>query len=108
MTYNFENMESLGYCPTDKERKTLTDFFGEPSCKTDFWYKIFDLYSIPILTTLVALILLAFSFNENIINEIPSQGYRLFAFSLLFFILVYLIDRIVTNWRKDNKICRYT
>lgn len=101
-------LQFSGYAPSDKEQKVLHDFFGEPSCKRDFWHKFFDLYALPIISTLIALILLAFFFSEQVTAEIPSIGYRVFAFGILFFILVFLADRIVTNWRQDNKICRYT
>ena len=41
-------------------------------------------------------------FDELLAPAIPDPGYRYMAIVILFFIVIYLFDRIIEAWRSNN------
>jgi hypothetical protein len=56
------------------------------------------------MSTIFFIVFTQQSVSDLIQPFIPSPSYRYAAIVLLFFIVTYLFDRFIENWREDNRV----
>jgi hypothetical protein len=56
------------------------------------------------MSTIFFIVFTQQSVNELIGTYVPNPSYRYIAIILLFFIVTYLFDRFVENWRLENQV----
>lgn len=75
-----------------------------PKCDLSTWEKIFDLYALPILVTLVAVIyLIILSSSSYLHMDVRRKPIPILIASLIMLFSVYVIDRGIEEWRNDHR-----
>ena len=65
-------------------------------------HRVVDWLVLPFFAFVFFLILSSPDLDRAWSKYIPQPGYRWLAKGLLFFIIIYILDRAITQWRIDN------
>jgi len=90
--------------PTDKDKNVLTLIFGEKTCVDDPLTKIFWYVGLAVAAAIVFLVLNCSYFN-SCLDLYPDPQIQLALKVGLFFILIFILDFLFLNWRKQTPLC---
>lgn len=74
-----------------------------PNCHLSTWEKFIDLYILPIIITLIGVLL--YIFGPLLNKKVEPVALTNWFLVIIFFFIVYLIDRILDYWRYNLFIC---
>ena len=90
---------------TEEQLNLLKIALGEKKCNQSNLDKSINYLALAIILTLIFILLLLPGIDNILACLIPDFCQRFLFKVLLFFLLVYLFDRIITEWRNDQVFC---
>jgi|AntRauTorckE6833_2_1112554.scaffolds.fasta_scaffold129900_1 hypothetical protein len=91
--------------PTEQQQ-LLTFAFGQPTCTDNGFVRLADILTVPVVATLLFILFYIQPVDEMFRTLLPDYGARLAFKSILFFVLILLLDRMVSSWRDDVEYCQ--
>lgn len=83
-----------------KERMALVD-----RCVNNFSERMFYFFMLAAGATVMFVVLTQQVVDDLLAEVIEDPGYRYMTIVIIFFITVYLLDRLIEGWRLQNHIC---
>lgn len=97
-----------GLSSTLYERETFHDLLGqETTCTNSVMARSVEFFSLAFMVTLVFLFFQIPAVEDWLTCYVPDYYYRLFTKALLFFVIVYILDRISIFIRDEIDICDF-
>jgi hypothetical protein len=96
-----------GTAASFSEQAAFHELFGETTCTSSVIARSVEFFSLAFMATLIFIILQLPPVEAYFVTYIPDYEYRFVAKSLLFFVLIYIIDRIAIFIRDEINICRF-
>jgi len=75
------------------------------SCATGISERMFYFFMLAIGATVFFVVFTQEAVDELLAEAIPDSRYRYMTIVILFFLSVYLLDRIIEGWRVQNHVC---
>jgi hypothetical protein len=97
-----------GSSPTSSEKIGFQEALGEKTCTNNIIARSVELFVLSVVATLLFLFFQLSGVESWFKRHIPDNNYRLVAKALLFFVLIYILDRIVVRIRDEIDICDFT
>lgn len=92
--------------PISSTQSKLLDFaFGETDCVDGAFIRFTNALAIPVIATIFFILLSIRALDDLMAQIIPDFTYRLVVKSIIFFLLIWLLDTLIDNWRKDVQLC---
>ena len=92
---------------TSEARRQLQEALGQTTCTNSIIARSVELFSMAITATLVFIFLQLPPVEAWLTRYIPDFEYRLIAKAFLFFVIVYLFDRLIVFIRDEIDICDF-
>lgn len=92
---------------TQDEQNLLRQILGQTTCTNSIIARSVELFSLAIMATLAFIFLQLPPVERWLAKYIPNFEYRLAAKAILFFVIVYLFDRLVVFIRDEIDICDF-
>lgn len=70
-----------------------------PKCQLTFWQQFIDLYLLPILVSIVAIVF--YYLSPKMCDNVKPKFMAILILLLIFFFIVYIIDRFLEYWRYE-------
>ncbi len=90
---------------TTPETKLLDYTLGCRMCTNDTVYRITDLYFVAGGAVLTFIILSIPAIDNFLYKELCNIWAVILIKAIIIFIVVFILDRIIVNWRKNNPLC---
>ena len=101
-----EAEEASGRRPTASAEEELVQFaLGDMSCKKSTTSKVIHYLAVAVIGALLFIILSLPQVDAALAVYIPDLYHRIIAKGLIFLVVIYLLDRAISNWRLNNAIC---
>lgn len=88
-------------------RQQLQEALGQTTCTNSIIARSVELFAMAIAATLVFIFLQLPPVEAWLERYIPNFEYRLISKALLFFVIVYLLDRLIVFVRDEIDICDF-
>ena len=92
---------------TLEARKQLQEALGYTTCTNSIIARTVELFGLAFMATLVFIFFQLPPVEDWLTRYIPDFEYRLITKILLFFVIVYIIDRLIVYIRNDIDICDF-
>lgn len=92
---------------TSQARQQLQEALGETTCTNSIIARSVEFFSLAIMATLVYIFLQLPPVEAWFERYIPDFEYRLISKAILFFVIVYILDRLVVFIRNEIDICDF-
>lgn len=90
-----------------KAKMDLLHFaFGQTDCVDSGFVRVVDFLAVALLATLLFVLLSIKPVDDLFATILPNYSGRLVFKTLIFFLLILLLDRLITNWRDDINVCK--
>ncbi len=97
---NYHNKSRRCRRSTQRRKKIVDQVCHDEKCHPT--HRVVDWLVLPFFAFVFFLILASPDLDRILSKHIPQVGYRWLAKGLLFFIIIYLLDRAITQWRIDT------
>ena len=87
------------------QNNLLNFALGAPECDNSTVSRVIDRLTIPILGAVILILLFLPPVDNFLAQFVPSFYHRLVLKAMIMLILLYLIDRIMVNWRENHPVC---
>lgn len=104
---SLEDVQISGQNLTSSEIQAYQQALGQTTCTNSVLARIVELFSLAFVATFIYILLELPPVNDFFVYYIPDFEYRFFTKVLLFFVLVYLLDRLVVAVRSQIDICDF-
>ena len=101
MPTNLLNLTTEGVPPTPAEESLLTFAFGQPVTTNSVAASVVDQLAIPITTTMLFILFSLQPIDDLFATILPDHVPRIIFKAILFFVLVWLFDRLIARWRAN-------
>ena len=107
MSYSLDSFQPDGTGNlTESEEKLLSFALGERKCDDDFSDKVVNFLGLALVATFI-FILISFPYVDIWFSRyVPNPYARLLAKAFLFFVLIYILDLAVSDWKGGKNICK--
>lgn len=92
---------------TLQARQQLQEALGQTTCTNSIIARSVELFAMAIVATLVFIFLQLPPVEAWLARYIPDFEYRLISKALLFFVIVYLLDRLIVFVRDEIDVCDF-
>jgi hypothetical protein len=96
-----------GTSPSVGEQQGFEDALGTTTCTNSVIARSVEFFALALAATVVYVILQLPSVDAWFTRYIPDFEYRLATKALLFFVIVYLLDRLVIRIRNEIELCDF-
>ena len=97
-----------GSSPTSSEKIGFQEALGETTCTNNIIARSVELFALAVMATLLFLFFQLSGVELWLKRHIPDNNHRFVAKALLFFVIIYILDRIVVWIRDEIDICDFT
>lgn len=90
---------------SDEQQILLNLAIGEKDCSDSKTGKAINYIALALISAILFLVLNFPAVDNALAMLIPNCGARLLFKTLIFFLIIYLIDRAICEWRTDQVFC---
>lgn len=105
MPKSIKSHRPSGNPPSDAKKNLLHFAFGETNCVDSGFVRAMNFLAIALISTLLFVLLSIKPVDDLFATILADYSSRLFFKTVLFFLLILLLDTLISNWREGVVIC---